>query len=636
LSDAPSVSAFLRRLWPVSIRRQLVVGVALVHVLLMTVFVSALIHRQRTFLLDRAERRVRVQAELLATASRPHVLAQDGAGLAEILAALVKDTEGVRYAMVTDPGGRVLAHSQPGKTGGVLEDATSRAVLDGDPHPRLVTHGEHGLQAAAPVVARGRHVGWAWIAGDFAADRAHLDGVSTTGLAYTAAAVVLGTAFAVGVARTILRPLSLLRAGTEQVSQGRWEQPIPVTSTNEVGSVTHAFNTMAQTLHQRNADAARAEAALSALARDLETQVTERTRKLTRERAQFEAILSGIGEGICVADTAGRVLMWNRAAEQITCVPASLMVGAVIPGPLRLVDGDVVVKDFARTLMQRAIESGEAVSTSGTKLTRPDGSVLAIGITAAPIRDHAGTVQACVSVFRDVTRERDIDRMKSEFVSAVSHELRTPLTSIRAYAETLQDIVGHEATVQEFLKVIEEEAVRLTRLINDLLNLARIESGRVRFKEESIALAPLVARAIQTAEPKAAMNSVRLAADVVPDLPPFRGDADGIQQVLTNLVDNGVKYNRPGGRVEVRAWLNGGVRVEVRDTGIGMSPDAMRRLGERFFRVDSSETRRAGGTGLGISLVKEILQAHGTALEVESVEGQGSAFRFVLPVGGAA
>jgi two-component system, OmpR family, phosphate regulon sensor histidine kinase PhoR len=602
------VNRLVRGVWPVSSGRRLVVGAALVHMVLMTAFVFALVHRQRTFLLDRAERRVLYQAELLAAASRHALRSNDLAGLAEVLAALVKDTGGVHAALVTDPRGLVLADSPPGKSVGLLQDATSRAILAAAPRLTLASRGEPALHAAAPVIVQGRHLGWAWIVGDLAAERAHLDDVIRAGLVYTGGAVLIGTAFAMGLARTILRPL-------------RWEQPIPLTTTSEVGAVTHAGNTMAT---------------LSALARELETQVEERTRKLTRERAQFEAILSGIGEGICVTDTAGRVLMWNRAAEQITRVPAPVMVGAVIPGPLSLVEGDRPVKDFERTLMKRAIDSGEAMSTSTTKLRRLDGSVLSIGITAAPIRDPGGAVQACVSVFRDVTRERDIDRMKSEFVSAVSHELRTPLTSIRAYAETLQDIVGDEATVQEFLTVIEEEAVRLTRLINDLLNLSRIESGRVRFKEESIALAPLLARAIQTAEPKAAMSNVRLATDVVPDLPRFRGDADGIQQVLTNLVDNAVKYNRPGGRVEVRAWLNGGVRVEVSDTGIGMAPDAVRRLGERFFRVDSSETRRVGGTGLGISLVKEILHAHGTALEVESAEGRGSTFRFVLPIGGGA
>jgi two-component system, OmpR family, phosphate regulon sensor histidine kinase PhoR len=626
----------LRRwVWQVSLRRQLVVGVALIHLLVMTSFVFGLVHRQKAFLVERAERRVLFQAELLAATSLHAVVSNDRARLAEILAALVRDAGGVQAAMITDRRGLVLAHSQPGQSGRLLDDAPSRAILAEAPRARVVARGEPTFDAAAPVTTlQGRHLGWTWVAGDVAAERAHLDDVTRAGLAYTAVATLIVTAFALGLARAILRPLGLLVAGTEQISRQRWEQPIPVTTANEVGAVTHALNTMAETLRQRDAAAARAEAALSTLAHDLETQVEERTRKLTDERAQFEAILSGIGEGVCVTDTAGRVLMWNRAAEQITRVPAALMVGAVIPGPLRITHRDRVVQDFTRTLMKHAIDRGEPVSTSATKLTRLDGSVVSIGMTAAPVRDPDGAVQACVNVFRDVTRERDIDRMKSEFVSAVSHELRTPLTSIRAYAETLRDIVGDEAIVQEFLTVIEEEAVRLTRLINDLLNLSRIESGRIQFKRESVVLAPIVARAIQTTDPKAAMNGVRVAADIPSDLPPFHGDADGIQQVLTNLVDNGVKYNRPGGRVEVRARLNGGVRVEVSDTGLGMSPEAVRRLGERFFRVDSSETRRVGGTGLGMSLVKEILHAHDAVLQVESTEGRGSVFWFVLAAAG--
>jgi two-component system phosphate regulon sensor histidine kinase PhoR len=222
--------------------------------------------------------------------------------------------------------------------------------------------------------------------------------------------------------------------------------------------------------------------------------------------------------------------------------------------------------------------------------------------------------------------------MKSDFVSTVSHELRTPLTSIRAYAETLRDMVGGDPMVQEFLGVIESESVRLTRLINELLNLARIESGRIRFKQEPVAVSPLIMRAIQTAQPKADEAEIRIETQVPADLPALRGDGDAIQQVLTNLVDNAVKYNRPGGRVAVRVSINGGVAIEVRDTGIGMPERAVQRLGERFYRVDSSDTRSVGGTGLGMTVVKEILAAHGTHLEVESAEGVGSVFRFVLPL----
>jgi signal transduction histidine kinase len=251
------------------------------------------------------------------------------------------------------------------------------------------------------------------------------------------------------------------------------------------------------------------------------------------------------------------------------------------------------------------------------------------------VEDYARTLEAKVEErTRRLVKTEELDRLKSEFVAAVSHELRTPLTSIRAYAETLRDLAGPDATVQEFLGVIEEESVRLTRLIDDLLNLSRIESGRHTFKQEPVALESLVRHAVQIARPKAAASGVSIATDVAVDLPIIDADADAVQQVLTNLVDNAVKYNRPGGTVHVRAWLAGGVRVEVRDTGIGMSAATVRRLGERFFRVDSSETRRVGGTGLGITLVKEILAAHRSQLEVESEEGVGSSFRFVLPLAG--
>lgn len=222
--------------------------------------------------------------------------------------------------------------------------------------------------------------------------------------------------------------------------------------------------------------------------------------------------------------------------------------------------------------------------------------------------------------------------MKTEFVSTVSHELRTPLTSVRAYAETLRDIVTDDPTVQEFLTVIERESIRLTQLVSDLLDVSRIESGRITFKQEATPLEPLVQQALQTVEPKAAAMGVSIVTEIASNLPAFRGDAEAIQRVLTNLLDNGVKYNRPGGRVGLRVWLDGGLTVEVRDTGIGMPPDAVRRLGERFFRVDSSDTRRIGGTGLGLTLVKEILAMHGAKLEAESEAGHGSTFRFILPL----
>ena len=186
-----SVSHRFRWVWPVSIRRQLVVGVALVHLVLMTVFVLALVHRQKTFLLDRAERRVLFQAELLATTSVHPLLSSDLAGLGEILAVLVRDAGDVPDAMVTDPRGRVVAHRQLGEAGDRLDEATIRATVAGAPRARLVARGQHTIHAAAPVMARGRHVGWAWITGNVSAERAQLDDVTRAGLVYTGVAVLI-------------------------------------------------------------------------------------------------------------------------------------------------------------------------------------------------------------------------------------------------------------------------------------------------------------------------------------------------------------------------------------------------------------------------------------------------------------
>jgi PAS domain S-box-containing protein len=489
--------------------------------------------------------------------------------------------------------------------------------------------------APLPLPASG---GTVYVAVGIPLERAFADSHRVLRRSLAALAVAAGFAFAatwiVGGA-FIVRPATMLVAMAKRVAAGDLTARAALRHRRgELGELAQAFDGMVETLQARDAETRRAEAALSALTRNLEAEVEDRTATLVRERAHLEAVLAGIGEGVCVTDAEGRVEVWNRAAEGIADVPASAMLGRRYPGALRSAYGERVVTDFSETVIKRALDAGEPVSTREPHFFRADGTQVPITATAAPVRDAAGAIVGCVNVFRDITLEKEVDRMKSEFVSTVSHELRTPLTSIRAYAETLRGMVGDDATVQEFLGVIEEESVRLTRLINDLLNLSRIESGRIRFKQDQVALPPLVTRAIQTAQPKAAAGDVHIETHVPADLPPFRGDDDAIQQVLTNLVDNAVKYNRPGGRVAVRAAVNGGVAVEIRDTGIGMPEGAVRRLGERFFRVDSSDTRRVGGTGLGMTLVKEILAAHGTQLEIESVEGVGSSFRFVLPLAG--
>ncbi len=245
--------------------------------------------------------------------------------------------------------------------------------------------------------------------------------------------------------------------------------------------------------------------------------------------------------------------------------------------------------------------------------------------------DHLGRLY----VFRDVTREREVDRMKSEFVSLVSHELRTPLTSIKGYVDLLLDgEVGDVPQEQrEFLDIVKSNADRLVALINDLLDISRIESGRVELKRTSLELGRLIQGVANLLKPQIEGKGQHLTINIPDSMPRVSGDADRVTQIVTNLVSNAYKYTPAGGDVEV-SLLNEGdwVRVSVRDTGIGLSAQEQNQLFTKFFRAKNRTTEEVGGTGLGLSITKSLVEMHGGKMAVTSAPGQGSTFSFTLPV----
>ncbi|MBI1896048.1 MAG: HAMP domain-containing protein [Acidobacteria bacterium] len=262
----------LRLLRPRTIGAQLIVGVALVHLLLMTIFVLDTVHRQRSFLLERSRERVLFQAAALAASSLRSMIMNDLEGLAETVAAFSREP-GVRYAMVTDKTGRVLAHTDRTKSGLYITDAASVQALQGLAQKRLLALGGNVVSAMAPVSVGARHLGWAWIAWDRNADEAHVDRVTKSGLLYMGWAVLVGTVFAISLAGTITRPLRLLLRGARRLSRDQLDTLVPVTTRNEVGIVTRAFNEAMEKLARQRAELQRS--------RDqLEQRVQERTREL--------------------------------------------------------------------------------------------------------------------------------------------------------------------------------------------------------------------------------------------------------------------------------------------------------------------------------------------------------------------
>jgi signal transduction histidine kinase len=264
------------------------------------------------------------------------------------------------------------------------------------------------------------------------------------------------------------------------------------------------------------------------------------------------------------------------------------------------------------------------------------GLELPLAVSTSLLRDERGNVSGIIIILRDMTatkeleRMRKLDQMKSQFVANVSHELRTPLTSIRAYTEALKDMAGDEMQ-RSFLEVIESESDRLLYLIEDLLNLSRIESGRLQLNLEMTAPSLIVEEIMGLS--KLHSDKHRLMMEIEPDLPEMLMDKEKMKEVVINLVSNAIKYSPDGGEVRIKLYLDeGNLRLDVIDQGIGIPKEMRKKIFEQFFRVDSSMTAEIGGTGLGLAIVKSIVEAHGGVIKVESEVGKGSTFSVLLPV----
>jgi signal transduction histidine kinase len=277
-----------------------------------------------------------------------------------------------------------------------------------------------------------------------------------------------------------------------------------------------------------------------------------------------------------------------------------------------------------------------AVAQPVRRLTRAAGAVAQGRFDQqVPVRsrDELGRLS---QAFNDMSARLQAARqMQVDFVANVSHELRTPLTSVKGMVETLRDGAVDDLTVRDrFLETVEDETDRLIRLVNDLLTLSRADSEALNLRRTGVDVAALAQEVVAQLAPQAEARALTLAVQAAPGLPPAWADADRVAQVLLNLLDNALKYSRPGGRVTVRvaAEPDGGLSVQVRDQGIGIPAEDLAHVGQRFYRADKARSRAGGGSGLGLAIARALVQAHGGRLWLESQEGQGTVASFTLPV----
>jgi two-component system, OmpR family, phosphate regulon sensor histidine kinase PhoR len=367
---------------------------------------------------------------------------------------------------------------------------------------------------------------------------------------------------------------------------------------------------------------ARLRAAEDRHARELEDQRISREAEVRAQVLRTSALFDRMIEGVIVVDATGRVRLANRAAGALFAF-APPATGRTLLEATRHHEVSALITRLGR---EPEVLNHE-LRFDGVSSTRY------LQVNALALRATDGAPDGAILVFHDLTRLRQLEAVRQEFVANVSHELRTPLSLIKSAAETLIDGGKNDpTTLGRFLEIIDKHANRLTLLIDDLLLLARLDSGRVDLRIEPFLVRSLAQEALDDYALLAKSRGVTLKNTIPAGLMAL-GDSDRLRQVISNLVDNAIKYGRVDGNVGVsaRALDGGAVELGVRDDGPGIPLEARTRIFERFYRVDKARSREQGGTGLGLAIVKNVMQAHGGEVRVESAPGVGTEFFLTLP-----
>lgn len=503
--------------------------------------------------------------------SRVTVIARDGTVLADSW---------------RDPAG-MENHALRPEVMGALESGLGRNIRVSE------TVGQEMVYVAVPVLSDAGPAGVVRVAVPTSMVWANVRRIVLT-IAFSALVVaLLSVGLGYLLARRTSRSVRSVTEGARRLARGDLDYRVQALSSDETQDLADAFNSMATTIR--------------AMIRDL-----------SGERNKLSAVLDTMADGVVAIGPDGYVTLMNRPAESLLDVRSKLAVGSRFAG---------IVRDFElQQLVSRALSTGQQ-QMGEVELLRRRRFLSAI---ATPIIEDGS--HGVLLTLHDLTRIRQVETTRKQFVSNVSHELRSPLASIKAMVETLQGGALDEPQVsQDFLQRIHRDLDRMTAMVNDLLELSRLESGQVTLKLVPMDLRPLVEDVCTGFQAQARSQGISLEAALPEDLPLVLGEEEKLRQVLVNLLDNALKFTPGPGSVAVSAIaLDNAVEVRVSDTGIGIPPEHLPHVFERFYKVDRA--RSQGGTGLGLAIVKHIVQAHGGDVRVESQEGSGSTFSFTVPL----
>ncbi len=396
----------------------------------------------------------------------------------------------------------------------------------------------------------------------------------------------------------VMEPIAALTKSAQAIASGNYTSALRVKRQDELGTLANSFNLMSE-------------------------QFSAREQQLRESNQRLEAVLGGMAEGVIAVDERDRVILANAAAAELL---GFTMADVESLSLLEVVRHHMLQQLVTDTRATESLQRAELEVHSGSENRR------VLDVQSTPLPDTSP--QRVILVLHDVTDLRRLESMRQEFVANVSHELKTPLSSIRAYAETLSaGAVNDPEHRGTFLHRIEEQADRLNNLIQDLLSLSRIESGRQTYDIATVNVADIVTTCIAENQDAANLKRIHLScSDIQQDLR-IQADEEGLAQIINNLIGNAIKYTSEGGEVTVvLRQQESTICMDVRDTGIGIDEEHLTRVFERFYRVDKARSRELGGTGLGLAIVKHLAQAFGGNVTVTSQPTKGSTFTVQLPV----
>ncbi|MEC3848941.1 ATP-binding protein [Bacillus velezensis] len=406
-------------------------------------------------------------------------------------------------------------------------------------------------------------------------------------------AIVLTTFFAFFLSSRVTYPLRKMREGAQDLAKGKFDTKIPILTQDEIGELAIAFNQMGR-------------------------QLNFHINALNQEKEQLSNILSSMADGVITINIDGTILVTNPPAERF-------LQAWYYEQNMNIKEGDNLPPE-AKELFQNAVNTEKEQMIEMTL----QGRSWVLLMSPLYAESH---VRGAVAVLRDMTEERRLDKLREDFIANVSHELRTPISMLQGYSEAIvDDIASTEEEKKEIAQIIYDESLRMGRLVNDLLDLARMESGHTGLRYETVNLHEFLEKISRKFSGVAKEKGVSLTEDISVSQPECVFDEDKMEQVFTNLIDNALRHTESGGNVHIAAQtVKDGLKIDIKDSGSGIPEEDLPFIFERFYKADKARTRGRAGTGLGLAIVKNIVEAHGGSIAVHSSIDKGTTFTFYIP-----